>query len=48
MKVLNSKKFFIHKELVDFVVKNNIEREDILAITEATATGVTLYYYALA
>jgi hypothetical protein len=47
MKSLKSKQFSIHKELVEFVAKNNILREDILTITQATAIGITLFYYAL-
>jgi hypothetical protein len=44
MKVLKSEKFSIHKQLVEFVIKNNILREDILIITQGY-TGCTLYYY---
>ena len=48
MKILKTKHFTAAPELVEFVAKNNIIREDILTITQATAIGVTLFYYALA
>jgi hypothetical protein len=47
MKVLKSKQFSIHKDLVEFVAQNGIQREDILTITQATAIGITLFYYAI-
>ena len=48
MKVLKGKQFPNYRELVEFVANNNIEREDILTITQATAIGITLFYYAIA
>lgn len=48
MKVLKSKHFSIAIELVDFVAENNIQREDILTITQGAGVGMNLFYYALA
>jgi hypothetical protein len=48
MKVLKTKHFLAGIELVEFVAQNNVLREDILAITQATAVGMNLFYYALA
>ena len=47
MKILKVEKFTIYKQVVEFVAKNNIQREDIFAITETTM-NYTLFYYALA
>jgi hypothetical protein len=44
MKVLKVKSFVYGDKLVEFVNKFNIQREDILIITEGIG-GPTLYYY---
>jgi len=46
MKILKSAKFTLHKEVVEFIVKNNIQRDDIFIITETTL-NYTLFYYSL-
>ncbi|WP_292972530.1 hypothetical protein [Mucilaginibacter sp.] len=44
MKILKVKGFRFRDALVEFVNSNNIQREDILIITEGMG-GPTLYYY---
>jgi hypothetical protein len=45
MKVLKAKDFAIYKQLLEFVSNNNIQREEILTITQAITMGYTLFYY---
>lgn len=45
MKNLNVKAFRLRDDLIKFVKELNIQREDILIITEAEG-GPTLWYYA--
>ena len=46
MKSLKTKHFSIASEIVEFVVENNIQREDILTITQGAGVGMNLFYYA--
>lgn len=45
--ILKAERFPFHDKLIEYVAKNNIQREDILIITE-TPMHITLFYYALA
>jgi hypothetical protein len=46
MKILKAEKFPFQEKLLEFVAKNNIQREDIFTITQGF-TDCILYYYAL-
>ena len=45
MKVLKAAKFDIYKQVLEFVEKNSIQREDIFTITHAPVLGYTIFYY---
>lgn len=44
MKVLKSETFQVHKDLVKFVERNGIKREDIFFITSNSGNYAIFYY----
>jgi len=45
MKILKSEVFRDHEKLCSFVIKNKIQREDILIVTGGGTNAYTLFFY---